>query len=190
MPRLPIVAIALLGLATPVAAIEENEPLALQIAFEDCLGFVRDDLEPFTRLDTAPAGPQAIDSLSSMMSRQNVVQVISPRYVGSWGERDGRRYCALNTVWNDAGEQVGEAVLGVDPENFLSSVSKRADALGLTERDFSLQDDVFSPVHTVSWFEPGAPDGAVVVMVAVDPGSDTGLLDAGLIIVSGPPLGR
>lgn len=191
MYRPAVFAIALMHCAVaPVLAVEENEALVMRLVFQDCLGFMREDREPFVDLETGEPSSDAFDSLPTFMSEQNVVQVLSPRYVAAWGQDDDARFCTVRSVWGEKG-QIGEPILGVDHNGFLKRVTAAAIAAGLTYYEPEME---FSPLSTTYWSEPetGFWDGAqrpiTLTVMPTDASDENGLMDVGIIIMGGPTL--
>ena len=60
--RAMLFALAALTPALPATAqeIEENEALAMRLIFDDCLGYVKDGIEPFEGLETSDLTAQEI----------------------------------------------------------------------------------------------------------------------------------
>ncbi len=191
---LPVLA-ALLAASSGVApahaaAVEENEALVMRIVFEECLGYIRSGTMPFVGLHTGPASEEAAKTLHPMMrAHGTAVELLSPRYVASWGEAADSRFCAVMTVYGtpDPGK------LGVRPESFIAHVDDRAAQAGLTLAETS---GVFSPVNSTRWAEPVTGTDAVPqrpVSVSIMPTAataDESLMDAGLIVMGGPTLGK
>jgi hypothetical protein len=190
--RLFVQLLALCGLVSAAHAqsIEENEALVMQIIFEDCLGFVRDDRVPFEALNLSQAGNEVLPyfpkgaraDISSGAIK--VSYLFGKTYVVSWGEDMSSRHCVVQDVNRKA---AGERWLGVDPVGFLDRVTKRADAAGLTKNTLP---DEFTALATTSWREPVANpfDGLRISLLPSQWEPVNGLMDVGLIIVAGPKL--
>lgn len=181
--------------AIPVRAapIEENEPLVMRIIFEDCLGYIRHGRTPFQGLATRPASREAIDTIPRRApDREKAVELLSPRYVASWGQDGHGRHCLIRTVWQ-AEPDARPMRLGVRSEGFLQRVDARARAEGLTSSGMA---DAFTPISVSSWSEgetghdsgPLRPVSFSLVASAADEAG--GLADAGVIAMGGPPQGR
>lgn len=192
LPAVLAILLATSAIGTPAraAAVEENEALVMRIVFEDCLGYIRGSKTPFVGLHTGPASEAAIKTLHPMMrAHGTVVELLSPRYVASWGEAPDSRFCAVMTVYDatDPGK------LGVRPEGFIAHVNERAAKAGLTEGETS---GVFSPVSSTRWSEPvtgsdAGPNRPVSMSIMpTSANADGSVLDAGLIIMGGPTLGK
>ena len=170
-----------------------NEPLVMRIIFEDCLGYVRHGRTPFAGLATRPASRAAIEQLSARMpDRGNAVELLSPRYVASWGEDPDGRHCFVGTVF--AAMEAGVPVrLGVPAAGFLRRVTLRAAAAGLPD---AMVADELSPLATSRWSEPetGHDRGPLrpvsMSILATAPADARGIAEAGLIVMGGPPGGR
>jgi hypothetical protein len=178
---------AALALPTPATATEiiGDEALVMRLAFEDCLGFVRDDTAPFVGLSMAEASAEARKAVPArMLETGSVAQLLSPRYVAAWGESETDSYCAIYTVWSEP--FFGTGLLGVTPTTIIDTITARAEAEGLTDRDPGM---IFSPVQSTRWAEPDKGDrrGVVLVVMPTDEDAESGLMDAGLILVGGPP---
>ncbi|WP_338662923.1 hypothetical protein VQH23_22600 [Pararoseomonas sp. SCSIO 73927] len=179
--------------AARAAATESNEPLVMRIIFEECLGYVRAGRTPFQGLPTAPASAEAIARLPSRMpDRERAVQLLSPRYVASWGEDANGRHCYVGSEF--AAVQAGlPGRLGVPVKGFLDRVTARAAKEGL--RDAALGEE-FSPLSISSWSEPetghdrGPMRPVSFSLLATTPADAGGIADAGLIMMGGPTGGR
>lgn len=188
-----LLAACLAALPAHSAEIEENEPLVMRLIFEDCLGYIRHGRTPFGGLATRPASREAIDRLPRRApDREKAVELLSPRYVASWGRDADGRHCLIFTVW--LGLRVGLPMrLGVRAKDFLGRVTEKARAAGLNE---ALPADTFSPLATSLWSETstGHDSGPLrpVSFTILPTGGDEvgGLMDAGLIAMGGPPQGR
>ena len=170
--------------------VKPDEPLVMRLIFEECLGFIRDGRVPFAGLATQPASSQARDEFpSGMPNRDQIVELLSPRYAAAWGSDGSASHCMVRTVLDPALPNV-PGLLGVDPVGFIGRVAKRAGAVGLTEH--SPEPDL-SPLVVPYWSEPETGQDAGPrrpVRIAVMPGGANDartLLDVGIIIVSGPP---
>jgi hypothetical protein len=191
---LPLLAAALL-VASPAraATLEKNEPLVMRIIFEDCLGYVRQGRMPFRNLPTRPASAEVIEGLPSRMpDRERSVELLSLRYVASWGEDANGRHCTVGPVL--AAVQAGApGLLGVPVKGFLGRVTARAVAEGLRVAEVA---DSFSPLGLSSWSElaTGHDSGPMrpvsFSLVATTPADARGIAEAGLIAMGGPPGGR
>ncbi|MGU3492619.1 hypothetical protein ACLBXM_01135 [Xanthobacteraceae bacterium A53D] len=170
--------------------IEENEPLVLRLMFDDCLGYMRDGKTPFAGLETRPASEEAMKTVHrNMRAHGTTVELLSPRYVASWGEAPDARFCGIYTVFGvDA-----PGKLGVRPDGFIDRVSARAKATGLTIAENSQE---FSPVHSTLWSEPetghetGPKRPVRLSVIPTSANADKSLLDVGLIVMGGPTLGK
>lgn len=178
------------GASARAAEVEENEALVMRIVFEDCLGYIRNGKTPFQGLHTGPASDEAAKTLHPMMRAYGtVMELLSPRYVASWGEAPDSRFCAVMTVYGIT----APGQLGVRPDAFIARVTERAAAAGLTQAETS---GVFSPINSTRWSEPVTGTDANPkrpVSVSIMPTSanaDESLLDAGLIVMGGPTLGK
>ncbi|MCP1548225.1 MULTISPECIES: hypothetical protein [Methylorubrum] len=175
------------------AEIEENEPLVMRLIFEDCLGYIRHGRTPFEGLATRPASREAIDQLPSRVpNREQAIELLSPRYVASWGRDADGGHCLIFTVWSAVRDGLPMR-LGVRAKDFLGRVTERARAAGLDE---AFPADTFSPLATSLWSEKSTGHDAAplrpVSFTILPTGGDeaSGLMDAGLIVVGGPPQGR
>ncbi|GGF79692.1 hypothetical protein GCM10007301_44700 [Azorhizobium oxalatiphilum] len=189
---------ALLATAAPLAPaaateVEENEALVMRIVFEDCLGYIRAGTTPFAGLDTRPASEEALKAVHrTMRAHGTTVQLLAPRYVAAWGEAPDARFCVVHTVYGENGPP-GDGKLGVRPEGFIARVTERAAKAGLTHAETS---DVFSPVHSTRWAEPetgfeaGPKRPIALSLMPTAANADKSLLDAGLIVMGGPTLGK
>lgn len=188
-----LLAACLAALPARAGAIEENEPLVMRLIFEDCLGYIRHGRTPFEGLATRPASKEAIDQIPSRApDREKAVELLSPRYVASWGRDADGRHCFLQTVW--WAERDGlPARLGVRAKDFLGRVTERARSAGFED---TFPADTFSPLATSLWSEKSTGHDAgplrPVSFTILPTSSDeaTGLMDAGLIVMGGPPQGR
>ena len=188
-----LLAACLAALPAHSAEIEENEPLVMRLIFEDCLGYIRHGRTPFGGLATRPASREAIDQLPRRApDHEKAEELLSPRYVASWGRDADGRHCLIFTVWS--GLRVGLPMrLGVRAKDFLGRVTEKARAAGLNE---ALPADTFSPLATSLWSETstGHDSGPLrpVSFTILPTGGDEvgGLMDAGLIAMGGPPQGR
>ena len=194
LPPLLLAAFLLMA-ASPACppAVAPNEPLVMRIIFEDCLGYVRHGRTPFEGLATRPAAAAAIEQLPARMpDRGKAIELLSPRYVASWGEDADGRHCYVGTVF--AAVEAGVPVrLGVPAAGFLRRVTRRAAEEGLRE---ALVADELSPLAIGSWSEPdtGHDRGRLrpvsMSLTATTPADADGIAEAGLIVMGGPPGGR
>ncbi|BAU91067.1 hypothetical protein MPPM_2462 [Methylorubrum populi] len=188
-----VLAVGLAALPLQAAEIEENEPLVMRLIFEDCLGYIRHGRTPFEGLATRPASREAIAELPSRApDREKAVELLSPRYVAAWG-RDGQtRHCLIRTVWWAERDRLS-ARLGVRAAGFLSRVTERARTAGFEE---AFPADTFSSLATSHWSEKSTghdsgPLRPVSFTILASSGDEArGVLDAGLIVMGGPPQGR
>ncbi|MCR0985067.1 hypothetical protein [Roseomonas populi] len=178
------------ALLAGAAELEKNEPLVMRIIFEDCLGYVRAGRTPFGGLPTGPATAEAIRGLPLRMpDRERAVQLLSPRYVASWGEDENGRHCYVGSDFA-AGQVGAPGLLGVPAKGFLGRVTARAAAEGMTEAGVA---DGFSPLATSYWSEPGtgAESGPArpvrFTLLATTAPDARGIAEAGLILMAGPP---
>lgn len=180
--------------AHPASAekIEANEPLVMRLIFEDCLGYVRHGRTPFQGLPTRPASKEADEAFPrAMVNRDQIVELLSPRYAAAWGEDQTYRYCILRPVIEN--QHANPGLLGVRPQGFVARVTERAVAQGLTDRS---PEDEFSPLMVNTWGEPetGHESGPLrpirFNMIAAARNEDGSLLDAGLMTMAGPTLGK
>ncbi|MBB2963567.1 hypothetical protein [Methylobacterium sp. R2-1] len=188
-----LLAVCLAALPARAVEIEENEPLVMRLIFEDCLGYIRHARTPFEGLATRPASREAIDQIPSHApDREKAVELLSPRYVAAWGRDALGRHCLVRTVWSAERDGL-PARLGVRAKDFLGRVTERARAAGFEE---AFPAETFSPLATSHWSEKstGHDTGPLrpVSFTVLPTGSDEarGLMDAGLIVMGGPPQGR
>jgi hypothetical protein len=179
----------LAGLATVPA--RADEALVMRLIFEDCLGYVRHGRTPFAGLATRPAPPAVIAELPARMpDRDKAVELLSPRYVASWGADAMARHCMVRTVF-EAVQAGAPAKLGVKAEGFVSRVDARAKAAGLTQAETA---EHFSPIASNLWSEPGTghESGPLrpvsLSLLATTPPDADGIADAGLFVMADPPL--
>ncbi|MDD2869049.1 hypothetical protein [Neomegalonema sp.] len=115
---------------------EKNEDLVMELIFDRCLAAIRKGSAPFEGLATGSASRDSRFVAARAVSGE-VVEVISPRYVGRWtlGE-DGRRICGVERAGLTAEEKEAHpARLVVEDEGFLARLDEKARAEGfLTER--------------------------------------------------------
>lgn len=206
LPRRHILAAAAallvaLGVATgsraqtpPAAGVTApDEALVMRIIFTECLGYIREGRVPFQGLPTRPASAEAIAALPSRMpDRERSVELLSPRYIASWGEDADARHCKIGTAYEAAA--AGSPIrLGVRAAGVLQRVTARAAEAGLTAAEVA---DSFSPVSISSWSEPrtGEESGpgrpVSFSLLATTPADAQGIVDAGLMVMGGPPGGR
>ncbi len=182
------IAIALLGSvlsAFPVAAseprtIENNEPLVMRIIFDDCLGFIQNDIVPFEGLALLPITAKGKDMVRARYTENGAIHhLFSDRYVVAWGEASEDRYCILLT----SRPSDKTMMLGVERAGFPQRLTERADAVGMTENDMPGN---FSPLNTMSWRKPDEDDkpGLRMVVMPTDGMEDQKIVDAGLIVVA------
>ncbi|MEN5084340.1 hypothetical protein ABE438_17805 [Bosea sp. TWI1241] len=179
----------LAGLATVPA--RADEALVMRLIFEDCLGYVRHGRTPFAGLATRPAPPAVIAELPARMpDRDKAVELLSPRYVASWGADAMARHCMVRTVF-EAAQAGAPAKLGVRAAGFVARVDARAKAAGLTQAETA---ERFSPIASNLWSEPGTghESGPLrpvsLSLLATTPPDADGIADAGLFVMAGPPL--
>lgn len=159
--------------------IEDNEPLVMRIIFDDCIGFIKNDIAPFKNLSLLPITTEGKDTLRARYIKSGpVYHLFSDRYVIAWGEDNQDRYCILLT----SRPSDKPMMLGVKRAGFLKRLTKRADAVGMTENTLP---DIFSPLHTTSWREPLDDGMSEMRMVVMPTGGqdDQEIVDAGLIMV-------
>ena len=199
LPRsslLPLLFAVLLPMAPSPAAsapVVPDEPLVMRIIFEDCLGYVRHGHTPFQGLATRPADSTAIEQLPARMpDRGKAMELLSSRYVVSWGEDADSRHCYVGVVFA-AVEADAPVRLGVPAAGFLQRVTRRAADEGLRD---ALVADEFSPLAISTWSEPetGHDRGPLrpvsMSLIATTSADATGVAEAGLIVMGGPPGGR
>lgn len=168
------------ALASEPQTIEDNEPLVMRIIFDDCLGFIQEDITPFADLKLLPITAKGKDTLRARYTKNGTVyHLFSDRYVVTWGEDNQDRYCILLT----SRPSEKPMMLGVKRAGFLERLTKRADAVGMTENTLPAE---FSPLYTTSWREP-LDDGMSELRMVVMPtggSEDQEMVDAGLIMVA------
>lgn len=185
------IGIALIGCVlsnSPVMAsepqtIKNNETLVMRIIFDDCLGFIKKDITPFEGLSLSPITPKGRDMLhAGRTSKGEIRHLFSDRYVIAWGQDNRTRYCILLT----SRPSDEPTMLGVKRAGFLERLTKRADAVGMTENNLPA---IFSPLHTTSWREPDDDGnlGLRILVMPTDSSDDQEMVDAGLIIVTAEP---
>jgi hypothetical protein len=172
----------LLGSAAPAVAegIYENEPLVMQLIFQDCLGFVSNDAQPFTGVTVMPLSPEVeADLPKAAFLVPNRKHVVSGRYYAVWGEDTKTRYCMIQPV---DGSRL-PALLGVRTEGFLDRLTARATDVGMTETDVGT---VFDGLHPHTWREPGGDGEHELRMVVLPTAESAGneYADVGFIIVA------
>ena len=167
--------------------------MVMRLIFDDCLGYVRHGRTPFQGLATRPASQVAAEHFPALMpNREQIVELLSPRYAAAWGEDQDYRYCILRTIFDDLPSR-GPGLLGVRPPGFVARVTERAVAEGFTERS---PENEFSFIVINTWSEPdtGHDSGPLrpvrFNMIPSDISADGSLADAGLMVMGGPPLGR
>lgn len=160
--------------------IEDNEPLVMRIIFDDCIGFIKEDIAPFKGLSLLPITAEGRDWLPrSRRDKGETRHLFSDRYVVAWGEDNMSRYCmVLTSIPSEK-----PMMLGVKRSGFLERLTKRADAIGMTENDLPA---IFSPLYTTSWREPLDDGMSELRMVVMPTGGqdDQEMVDAGLIMVA------
>lgn len=159
--------------------IEDHEPLVMRIIFDDCIGFIKKDIVPFKDLSLLPITTKGKDTLRARYTKSGpVYHLFSDRYVVAWGEDNQDRYCILLT----SRPSDKPMMLGVKRAGFLKRLTKRADAVGMTENSLP---DIFSPLYTTSWREPLDDGMSEMRMVVMPTGGqdDQKIVDAGLIMV-------
>ena len=173
--------------------IRENEPLVMRLIFVDCLGYLRHGRTPFEGLATRPASEAAAMRFpAAMPNRNQIVELLSPRYAAAWGADGNGRHCIVQTT-SDPWPPQAPALLGVQPKGFVARVTARAAEEGLTQHPDGGE---FSPLVIPTWSEPesGHDVGSlrpirIVVAPTINSGNGS-LVDAGLIVTGGPPQGR
>ncbi|KQQ31281.1 hypothetical protein ASF53_00765 [Methylobacterium sp. Leaf123] len=180
--------LCLAALPARAVEIEENEPLVMRLIFEDCLGYIRHGRTPFEGLATRPASREAIDQLPPRApDREKAVELLSPRYVASWGQDADGRHCLIFTVWSALRDGL-PARLGVRTKGILQRIDARARQEGFTEAGIA---EAFSPLATSFWSETstGHESGPLrpVSFSILPTGGDEA---SGLIVMGGPPQGR
>ncbi|MCJ2029779.1 hypothetical protein MKK50_10265 [Methylobacterium sp. J-043] len=166
----------------------------MRLIFEDCLGYIRHGRTPFEGLATRPASRDALDQLPSRVpNREQAIELLSPRYVASWGRDADGRHCLIFTVWSALRDGL-PARLGVRAKSILPRIDARARREGLTESGMASE---FSPLATSYWSEGGTghdrgPQRPISFsLLATGTGDEArGLMDAGVIVMGGPPQGR
>ncbi|WP_252920356.1 hypothetical protein [Aurantimonas endophytica] len=163
----------------------------MRIIFEDCLGYIRHDRMPFQGLATRQASPEAVKELRSpLLSRRGTVELLSARYVASWGVDSDRRFCMVQTI-RDGDGPPAPRLLGVRPEGFIARVTGRAVKEKIPER---YTGEEFSPLTVTGWHEPetghdsGPERGVSFTIMPTDHNEDDSILEAGLLVMSGPLL--
>jgi len=174
------------AIASEPQTIDNNEPLVMRIIFDDCLGFIKTDITPFEGLSLSPITSKGRDMLNLRHTGKGQMHhLFSDRYVVAWGQDNRSRYCILLT----SRPSDEPAMLGVKRTGFLERLTKRADAVGMTENDLP---ETFSPLHATSWREPDDDDnlGLRLVVMPTDGSDDQEMADAGLIVVAAEPYGE
>ncbi|GAA0483313.1 hypothetical protein GCM10009096_27140 [Parasphingorhabdus litoris] len=166
--------------ASEVDAIADNEPRVMRIIFDDCLGFVQNDIAPFAGMMLLPITDKGRDVLHPRYAtNDSLFHLFSDRYVVTWGEDEEDRYCILLTS-QPSHEPM---MLGVERTSFLERLTKRANAVGMTENGMP---GPFSPLNTMSWRTPDEDGKTKLRMVVMPSGGsdDQDMVDAGIIIVA------
>ena len=180
--------LALGVLPAEATEIKADEPLVMRLIFEDCLGYIREGKTPFEGLDARPASKKAMEVLPTLPYAAPPLELLSPRYVAAWGSDERNSYCMVRSVWEDIASTDG--LLGVQKDGFISRVSKRAIAAGITEKDDGTD---FLPIMSIGFYEPstGHDTGPLrpitFVILPIEEDEATGLSDAGLLVMGGPP---
>lgn len=181
--------LALGGLTAQATEIKADEPLVMRLIFEDCLNYIREGKTPFEGLVARPASKKAMQTLPSALTyAAPPLELLSPRYVAAWGSDENNSYCMVRSVWEDIASTDG--LLGVQKDGFISRVSKRAIAAGITEKDDGTD---FSPIMSIGFYEPstghdtGPQRPITFVILPVEEDNASGLSDAGLLVMGGPP---
>ena len=177
--------------AAEAEEVRENEALVMRLVFKDCLGFLRHGRTPFEGLATRPA-PEAVRTQfpAAMPDRNQIIELLSPRYAAAWGGNAGGRHCIVMTVL-DPWPPPGPGLLGVRPAGFVARVTARAAAAGL--RNHPAPDEAFSPLSVTTWGEPetGHEMGPLrpirVVIMPTSRSEDGRVMDVGSIVAAGPP---
>ena len=171
--------------------IRENEPLVMRLVFEDCLGYLRHGRIPFEALPTRPASAAVAKQFpAAMPDRNQIVELLSPRYAAAWGADGNGRHCIVKTI-GDPWPPPPPGLLGVRPEEFVARVTARAAAEGIT--DHPPPNEHFSPLIMTTWAEPdtGHDTGPLrpirIVIAPTSRNEDASLMDVGLIVAAGPP---
>lgn len=171
--------------------VQSNEPLVMRLIFEECLGFMLHDRMPFQGLAIRPAPSEVKGEFPALMpQRDQIVELLSPRYAAVWGDDSHNRYCMMRSI-GDASPLRGPGLFGVNPAGFLARVTKRASKLGLTDHPSELK---LSPYVVPYWSQPrtghvSGPLRPVMFSLLTNASSDDRkIADVSFVVMSGPPL--
>ncbi len=185
---------ATLGHAHAAEQVEEHEALVMRLVFDDCLGFLRHGRTPFQGLATRPASAAGARQFpAAMPDRNQIVELLSPRYLAAWGADANGRHCIVKLAL-DPWPPPEPGLLGVRPAGFVARVTARATAAGLSQHPGP--GEAFSPLNVTTWSEPetGADTGPqrpirIVLMPAGQNADGSVVVEVGTIVSGGPPQG-
>ena len=82
--------------AAEAEEVRENEALVMRLVFQDCLGYLRHGRIPFEGLPTRPASAAVRRQFPpAMPDRNQIVELLSPRYAAAWGGDGNGRTASL-----------------------------------------------------------------------------------------------
>lgn len=183
--------------AMPVHAdsFKESEALVVRLAFEDCLGWVRDGKKPFEGLPIVPLSENdAFLLYPPLYDEVTVVELFSPRYVGMWGQESATtRACEVierSLARSDISSN--EPMLRVRTDGFIERFSLYAKDNLLTEFN---ADGVWPPGAFADWYGPMPSNSSTTpIHLRISPVGGVfdknGVLDVESISVSGPNTDR
>lgn len=188
----PVVAQTRVQAPLPAAApqINENEELAMRLIFEDCVGYVRYDREPFRTYETAPVAPDSEATLSlppHIIGKAEVRMLFPPRYAATWGNDGQFKFCMITTPLDENRRPRGIGRLGARVDGFVDRLTQRARMEGVPYVD--LISEEFRPPSGNMWSEKPGEEAETAMVIMVIPTEVTvngAIADAGAIMVTAP----
>jgi hypothetical protein len=125
--RAMLFTLALLPLPAAAQDFEANEALLMRLIFDDCVGFVKDGIEPFDGLKTEEPSAEE-KSLVELTGKDLSATVIQNRtYLAWWGTVAGKKAC---TIFRGV-ERQDQQTSGIPLQRLLDQADLRAKDLGL-----------------------------------------------------------
>ena len=179
--------LAALTPALPATAqeIEANEALLMRLIFDDCVGFVKDGLEPFKGLETDDLNPEEREQFKELVEDGGLsIQMVENRtYVAVWGKLENAPTCLITPKSN----QISEPLLTVRKREFIEQATLRALAEGLVVGTSETNPE-YGEFRWVdySWVGPGDETESLKVFLSYEAKESLARIDAIFVVIPPP----
>ena len=184
--RAMLFALALLPMPAAAQETEGDEALAMRLIFDDCLGFVKNGVEPFKGLKTRVLTLKEHEQFAAPTNEGFSSKVIENRpYVVEWGALGDDRVCWIAL----AGNLISNPLLTVRKQEFLSQATFLAKKEGLVVGTSETNPEYgeFSWVD-YSWVEPGEEETGLRILLSFSTDGELANLDSIFVMMPLPDL--